>query len=75
MPGMDGIGFARQIRTINKKIRKKFISAYEKDDQLESSLHSLHTDAFLQKPYSLVSLYNTINVQNKGNNLGSIVFL
>jgi CheY-like chemotaxis protein len=59
MPKRDGLNLAKQIRTINPEQRILFASAYLKEALLES-LKELHGVEFIEKPFDLEDLIETV---------------
>ena len=59
MPHKDGMTVAKQIRTMNPDQRIIFASAYLKDALIDS-MKDLHGVEFLEKPFELEELVDTV---------------
>jgi DNA-binding response OmpR family regulator len=64
MPDMNGYEFAKRVKTINTEVRVIFMTAFEFDDnEFHRLLPSIKIDAFLQKPFSIKQLKDTVGQQ------------
>jgi DNA-binding NtrC family response regulator len=62
MPGMNGYEFVNHVKKIDPKVKVILMSAFELNDS-ESS--NLAIDAFIKKPFSLITLNNVVKQQYK----------
>jgi two-component system, cell cycle response regulator CpdR len=62
MPVMNGFDFAENIRQIKSDIKVLLMSAFtvENDSDFIATSKSLNIDGFIQKPFSIKQLINTI---------------
>ncbi|MFL6331343.1 MAG: response regulator [Nitrososphaeraceae archaeon] len=66
MPGMNGYEFVKQVKKINPQVKIILMSAFEiKDNELSNFLPNLKVDAFIKKPFSLMSLNKIVQEQYK----------
>ena len=62
MPGMNGYELVKQIKEINSQVKIILTSAFEVGkNELLDVLGDLKIDAFIQKPFSLPILLNTLH--------------
>jgi DNA-binding NtrC family response regulator len=61
MPSMNGYEFVKQVKKINSKVNVILMTAFEiEDKEFHSILPSIKIDGFLQKPFSITQLSDTI---------------
>jgi CheY-like chemotaxis protein len=61
MPGMNGYGFVKRVKKINPQVRIMLMNASEiKDSGFSNLLPDLKLDAFIKKPFSLMTLSNIV---------------
>jgi DNA-binding NtrC family response regulator len=66
MPGMDGIGLIKQVKTINPDIRTLLITAFEVDDSIFHHYKKGNLiDGILEKPISMKNLVTEVENQLK----------
>jgi DNA-binding NtrC family response regulator len=62
MPGMNGYEFVKQAKKINPQIKIMLMSAFEiVNTEFSNVMPDVKIDAFIQKPFSLDTLRNTIH--------------
>ena len=62
MPGMNGYEFIKHVKNINPKVKIVLMSAFEiNDKQFHNLLADIKVDAFLQKPFRIQQLKDTID--------------
>jgi DNA-binding NtrC family response regulator len=62
MPGMNGYELIKKTKEIDKKVKVVLMSAFEiQDKEFHNLLPDIKVDGFLQKPFSIQQLNNTIN--------------
>jgi DNA-binding response OmpR family regulator len=62
MPLMNGFDFAKSVRQIKSDIKVLIMTAYsiEDDSDFTTMLESQNIDGFIQKPFSIKNLKNTV---------------
>jgi DNA-binding NtrC family response regulator len=61
MPGMNGYEFIKHVKNINPKVKAVLMSAFEINDrEFHNLLPDIKVDGFLQKPFSIQQLKDTI---------------
>ena len=68
MPSMNGYEFVRKIKESNPKVKVILMSAFEiEDKEFYNLLPDIKVDAFLQKPFSIEKLNDTVSkIRMKG---------
>jgi two-component system response regulator ChvI len=62
MPGMNGYEFVKHVKKINRKVKTVLMSAFEiNDKEFHNLLPDIKVDAFLQKPFRIQQLKDTID--------------
>jgi DNA-binding NtrC family response regulator len=62
MPGMNGYEFVRKIKEIDKQVKIVLMSAFEINvNEFHNLLPDIKIDAFLQKPFHIQQLKDTID--------------
>jgi|SRR6187200_188799 DNA-binding NtrC family response regulator len=62
MPGMNGYEFIKHVKNINPKVKAVLMSAFEiNDKEFHNLLPDIKVDAFLQKPFRIQQLKDTID--------------
>ena len=62
MPGMNGYEFIKHVKNINPKVKAVLMSAFEiNDKEFHNLLPDIKVDAFLQKPFRIPQLKDTID--------------
>jgi DNA-binding NtrC family response regulator len=66
MPGMNGYEFVKQIKKINPKVKLVLMTAFEiANKEFSNILPDVKIDAFIKKPFSLMTLSNIVKKQYK----------
>src|SRR5919197_5718038 len=60
MPGMNVYEFIKHVKNINPKVKAVLMSAFEINDKFHNLLPDIKVDAFLQKPFRIQQLKDTI---------------
>jgi DNA-binding NtrC family response regulator len=61
MPAMNGYEFVKKVKSIKPQVKIILISAFNiKDNEFLNVLPNIKIDAFIQKPFSISTLRNTV---------------